>query len=197
MYSTEIEKVLRKHWNETAVLIDTLHPDTDGQELNEADLLPGELSAVICKVGCYIVRSAQRVYKIHEPGYSPELETPASKEETELVKSDNDLFPSWRDSLRVVHEISAKHQANPNQEFTFICRAAQARNYGWIETISCICTAKEYGLVPNEYASLFVLNTYVGSSFSVDYWYMLAPTGKIMTLKLHPFDQNMDNARFT
>ena len=31
----------------------------------------------------------------------------------------------------------------------------------------------------------------------VDTWYKLNPTGKITTLRLHPYDSNVDKARFT
>lgn len=213
--------VIRKHWSSSAILMDIWRPlqsyiciktdtwsppERDKRELTEAELLPGELSADIIQVGCYTVRSAQRVYRIHEPSYSPELEILANHEEVELVRrkciigdplSDNTRSVSlYVDGLRVVTEISAKHSSNPNSTFTYICRAAHARDYYWAEHIGAICTAKEYELIPDKYASLFVCNTFVGSSFSTETWYKLEPTGSITKLELHPSGSTEADVRF-
>lgn len=213
----ENKNVIRKHWNSTAVFTGAWRLSSKKQELKETELLPGELSAVVCKVGCYIVRSAQRVYKIHELGYEPSLENPASKEEIELVreyvrrvKAAGGLagylaiaiagmpLPclSLGGGLRIALEISARHHADPTPQYTFVCKATQAGNANWIESIKCICTAKKHTRISNECASLFVLSHYEGNSFGADTWYKLDPTGKITTLSLHPFDPNMDDARF-
>ena len=207
----EAELTLRKHWKPLAVFTGFWHPE-HGKQVSESELLPGELSAVTFKVGRYTVRSAQRVYQIHEPGYIPEMETPASSEDVELVRKDiapvnPDLqlnfttttgigFQPWRDRLRVTQEISARHQDNPSGAFTMICRATEARNYTWTEHIGTICAAKEHIVVPDKQASLFVCSTYVGDSFRADTWYKLDPTGEITTLSLHPYDSDIDKARF-
>ena len=208
----EAELTLRTHWKPLAVFTGFWHPD-HGKQVSESELLPGELSAVTFKVGRYTVRSAQRVYQIHEPGYIPEMEIPASSEDVELVRKD--IVPvnvdprlnftmstgvglqPWRNRLRVTHEISARHQDNPSGAFTMICRATEARNYTWTEHIGTICAAKEHIAVPDKRASLFVCSTYVGDSFSVDTWYKLDPAGKITTLSLHPYDSDIDKARFS
>lgn len=208
----EAELTLRTHWKPLAAFTGFWHPE-HGKQVSESELLPGELSAVTFKVGRYTVRSAQRVYQIHEPGYIPEMETPASSEDVELVRKNivpvnagpqvsfamttGIGFQPWRDKLRVTHEISARHQDNPSGTFTMICRAAEARNYTWTEHIGTICAAKEHIAVPDKRASLFVCSTYVGDSFSVDTWYKLDPTGKITTLSLHPYDSDIDKARFS
>ena len=208
----EAELTLRTHWKPLAVFTGFWHPD-HCKQVSEDELLPGELSAVTFKVGRYTVRSAQRVYQIHEPGYIPEMEIPASSEDVELVRKD--IAPvnvdpwlnftmstgvglqPWRNRLRVTHEISARHQDTPGGAFTMICRAAEARNYTWTEHIGTICAAKEHIAVPDKRASLFVCSTYVGDSFSVDTWYKLDPAGKITTLSLHPYDSDIDKARFS
>ncbi len=203
---------LRKHWN-PAVVVTSFMDSARGQKVPKDELLPGELSAEIFQVGCYTVRSAQRIYTVCEPGYSPEQEIPASPEDVELVRKElppinTDLplgstmtagigFQSWRSRLRVTHEISARHQNNPNGSFTVICRAAQSRNCTWHEMIWPILTAKEHIAVPNKQASLFVCNTYVGDSFSTETWYKLSPAGEITTLSLHPYDSDADKARFS
>ena len=208
----EAELTLRTHWKPLAVFTGFWHPD-HGKQVSEDELLPGELSAVTFKVGRYTVRSAQRVYQIHEPGYIPEMETPASSEDVELVRkgiapvnpglqlnfttTTGIGFQPWRDRLRVTHEISARHQDSPSGAFTMICRAAEARNYAWTEHIGMITAAKEHIAVPDKQASLFVCSTYVGDSFSADTWYKLDPAEKITTLTLHPYDSDIGKARFS
>jgi len=52
---------MREHWNCLAVLTDSYSNNTQEHEAREESLLDGELSAVIFQVGCYMIRSAQRV----------------------------------------------------------------------------------------------------------------------------------------
>ena len=200
--------MIQERWRQTVVFTDALHIEPwewgeIGKKVPEGELLPGELSATTFSAGCYTVRSAQRVYKICEPTYFPEAETPASWEETKLVRKDirpmgtiGPIAPAWRDELRVTHEISARHNDAPEGKFTYICRAAEARTGRWKEHISAIYSAKESKFIPDEYASLLVCLAFVGDSHGVDTWYKLDPTGKITTLRLHPFDSNQDKARF-
>lgn len=188
-------KTLRKHWSSSAVMTDDYTSKTKEQAVEKEDLLPGELSAVTFKIGNYTVRSAQRVYKILDAGYDPENEPPADEADLVRVKAEIDrIVPSFQDEFRFVHEISARYENGVNDQFTFICRAAEARNCYWSESIEAICTVKEN--TPDNDASLLVLNTYMGDSFSVDTWYKFDPEGKITTLKLHPYDENIDEARF-
>lgn len=211
----EIERILRKHWKNTVTFTDICHSGTQKHELSEGELLPGEMAAVIFNVGCYTVRSAERVYRVCEPGYSPDLELPASQEEMEPLRKNSDLYNEYKidrnqlsgsvcigdfvieNKLRVTHEISARHISNPNPEFTYICRAAHARNYSWCEGIGTICTAKEHDLIPDEYASLIVHKEWSGSSYSSDTWYKLEPTGKITTLRSGSYGIMSDDARFS
>lgn len=209
--SADAKATLWKHWYPTAVFTGSWY---SGQEkkMDSAKLLQGELSAKTSTVGCYLVRSAIRVYKIHEPGYCPELEVPADQNDMDLLwqyinewgNLDDFLAMDawcavgrpWSQRLRITHEISARHKDDPNPEFVYITRTAQARNLMWHESINCICTAKENVFVPDRNASLFVCNTYVGDSFSVDTWYQFSRFGKITRLELHPFNSKQDEARF-
>lgn len=206
------KKDICKHWSSTTVFTGKWTPPTRGsyepslcrgKRVKEEKLLQGELSAYTCRVGCYMVRSAIRVYKISEPGYCPEEELPASVEETEMIRKDIGDgeqgvvgFYSWNDKFRITNEISAKYERDSREDFIYICRAAHARNHSWSETINCICAAKQHLLVPDKKASLFVCNTYLGDSFSADTWYKFNPEGKIKRMHLHPYDRDMENARF-
>lgn len=212
MYSKGVDsmdkKDIRNHWNSDAVFTDVWNPDINGQELTEAELLPGELSASVYTVGCYIVRSAQRVYKVHEPGFWSERVAPASKEEAEFVRkyigdrNMRDLAeyyntfgwlpmrPPWEhDNLFTVHEISAKHHADTASQFTFICKAAHDRCVRpeassfrgirmWYQNIGCICTAKKHIGISNECVSLFVCNMSWGD-YMFRRWYEFNPVGNI------------------
>lgn len=189
----EDRAMIQELWKDTVVFTDARHIQVwewgeIGEEVPGNELLPGELSAATFSVGCYTIRSAQRVYRIYEPGYSPEMETPANQEETELVRKDvrpmgmagtGFLSSAWCDKLRVTHEISARHNDAPEGKFTYICRAAEARNARWKEHISAIYSVKESEFIPNEYASLLVCLTFAGDSHSFGTWYKLDPTGKI------------------
>lgn len=182
----------------------SLAPDDKQAEfVSEDKLLTGEISACIFRLGCYLVRSAQRVYRISsEEVYFPEKESPASNEETEIVRKDlasniadanlgvtrtGIVPPSWYNKLRVTHEISAKHIDAPGETFQYICRAASARNYSWSEGIKEITCEKAEPGIPDEYASLVVCLGWTGSSYSMDTFYRLEPTGKVTEDTVRPF----------
>lgn len=181
-------EIIRKHWKVTAVFTAYWNSENE-KELLESELWPGEITAYVSTVGCYIVRRSIRVYNIYEPGYFPEKETPASQADVDMVKNDieSGTWYEWRDRLRLTHEISARHCDNLNGSFTYICRAAEARNYNWSESIGNICTAKKHPFILDKYASLFVCNTCMGDSYSSETWYKLSCTGKIKILRLHPY----------
>ena len=202
--NSSLKNDINKYWSRHAVFTGSWDSRLyRGEKVKEEELLQGELSAYVYQVGCYIVRNALRVYKIYEHGYCPEKEQPASIEEVALVRKDIVDeerafmgFYLWSDELRITNEISAKHMMDSGGDFKYICRATQARNYRWSETISCICTAKKNLFMSNQQASLFVCNTYVGDSFSVETWYKLSADGKIKSMCLHPFDKDIENAKF-
>ena len=165
--SPDTKRTIRQHWSQTAVFTGSKHPKfSSGKELPVSKLLPGELSASTFHIGCYTVRSSVRLYKVSEPGYSPDNEIPASPEDVERVRKDTNGeaslafgFYSWHNDLRITHEISARHSSWEKDEFIYICRATQARNFSWSESISSICSAKKDIFVPDHKASLFICNS--------------------------------------
>ena len=198
------KNTIYKHWSRNAVFTGSWDTrECRGEKVKEEELLLGELSAYVYQVGCYTVRSAWRVYKIYEPGYCPEKEQPASMEEVEMVKKDivrEEMafigFYSWRNELRITNEISARHNKDLGADFKYICRTTEARNHSWSEIISCICAAKKHMFMSNQEASLFVCNTYVGDSFSAETWYKLSADGTTKSMRLHPYDKDMEKAKF-
>lgn len=187
--------LFRRSCDNEAVFIDAWCPGAGENKVPEEELLSGEITAVTFQVGCYTVRSAQRVYKVDEPGYSPESEQPASKAEVDIVRKDlvwdrglNTYvsvrpISSWSDKLRITHEISARHNSNPAGAYTYICRATQARSLYWSEYIGDIYAVKENDAVPDECASLLVYFVWTGDSHGVDTWYRFDPDGKIEIFK--------------
>lgn len=137
----------------STIFTDTWHLGVDREEVPEGDLFPGELSAVLFRIGCYSVRSAMRVYKVCDSEGQRE-KIPADPAEVEAVRKDNyyktfiepiisgDIpaaaehpafttviqSPVWRYELCVVHEISAKYIKSADSGFTHICSAMQYIN---------------------------------------------------------------------
>lgn len=90
-----------------------------------------------------------------------------------------------------------KFHASPNNVFAYVCHAIiLSGSVNWCEYIGDIYTVKENGSIPDEYASLLVYSHYEGSSFGVDTWYRLDPTGKVTELRLHPFNSNAGDESF-
>lgn len=191
------------------IFTDAWCPGIGEQEVSEGELLAGELSAVTFEVGCYIVRSALRVYTIHDQDwYLPEPEKPAGEEDVATVKKDlrwneragkiigadgsifaswkktgtyREHFPSWKNKLRITQEISARHNSNPDKPFTYICRASNPINGTWYEYIGDIYTVKENDNVPDSGASLLIYFVFISDLYGIDTWYRFDPDGGITT----------------
>jgi len=193
LFRTPDAQAIRKHWSKEAVVTGSWQ-GKEAREVPAGQLLPGELSAALCEVGCYTVRSAQRVYRVNQdytetPACAEELEAYKSQWETDWVMSDG-----WLGDLRLVHEISARHHDGPEREFILVDGARNAHRCYWMESINAIYAAKENASVPDEYASLFVNKFWMGDSHSADYWRKLDPTERIWEISLG--DCSDDDAQF-
>jgi len=192
------KKLILDHWKKTDITFtDAWCHSLDAHLLSDDDLLPGELSAHIYKIGYYAVRSAKKVYMIPEGdrGYNPQNEMPASKEcLSNLKENENNgcklLGFGINHNHRVAHEISGRHNNDSNDAFVgcfkYICRATEARNLSWRESIQCIVAVKDSSL-SDETASLFVCRQYMGSSFSSHTWYELNYRGLVSEFSIHPY----------
>lgn len=74
-------------------------------------------------------------------------------------------------------------------DYKFVCMATTARSSRWSETINTICTVMHNQSIPNNETILYVNQTYIGDSFSVDDWYAFYPDGTIKSYRIHPFDK--------
>lgn len=233
--SCDVEKLLRKHWNKEAVIMEgrDIRGGIDGHEtlreemlaekstrprmceISKEELLAGELSAFTFQVGCYTVRSAQRVYQECMPGFVSESDVPADLTQHEDIRSAYDEkygvrmpgvslttgindFSSlaFAKGLRPAHEISVRHNLASNGQFICVCRASQSSGVAWAEMILCVCAAKENAGIPDEYASLFVCSEFCGSSHSSVTWYKIAPYGGITSLSPGAYGIMEDDAKF-
>ncbi len=201
-----IEAFRRQGGGET-VVTDAWNPGTGENKIPDEELLPGEIAAVTFQVGSYTVRSALRVYTIHDSDwYLSEPDAPAEREDVERVRKDlswdkaggkdiragDSIFAAWgnrevcaettsawRERLRLTHEVSARHASSPDGAFTYICRAADPMNGRWFEYIGDIYAVKETEDIPDECASLLVYFVFTSDFYGVDTWYRFEPDGGI------------------
>lgn len=207
----------RRHCCDSAVVFaDAWSPGTEEHQVSDEELLPGEIKAVIFQIGCYMVRSALRVYTIQDPDwYLAEVGKPVDKEDIEMVRKDlalgkgdekvarekrsifaswgassvfADHIPLWRDKLRITHEISAKYNFNHDMPFTYICRASDPVNGRWFEYIGDIYAVKERDTVPDEKASLLIYFVFTSDFYGVDTWYQFDPDGNVRSFSHGPFN---------
>ncbi len=202
-----IEAFRRQGGGET-VVTDAWNPGTGENKVPDEELLPGEIAAVTFQVGSYTVRSALRVYPIHDPDwYLSEPAAPAEREDVERVRKDlprskgeekdiragDSIFAAWgnrevyaettsawRERLRLTHEVSARHASSPDGAFTYICRAADPMNGRWFEYIGDIYAVKENEDIPDECASLLIYSAFTSDFYGVDTWYRFEPDGEII-----------------
>lgn len=203
----ETIEAFRRQGGEEVIVTDAWRPESGENKIPDEELLPGEITAVTFRVGSYTVRSALRVYQIHDPDwYFSEPDAPAEREDVETVRKDlsknkgkekdiragESVFaawgnreaytataPAWRERLRVTHEISARHDSSPDGAFTYICRAADPMNGRWFEYIGDIYAVKEKEDIPDEFASLLIYFAFTSDFYGVDTWYRFEPDDKI------------------
>lgn len=184
-------ETLRKHLGNDIVFTGVWADAKDQYDLEDSELLEGELSACVFQVGCYAIRSSHHLYQdTEEVHYSKKI--PATQEViTSYKESGEDVAALLlMDEVREVHEISAKlHTAGavPSIEgWKDICLAAASMR--WSECVSFIGTVKSNASISDEQAELFVLKTYIGDSFGVDHWYKLGLDGTVWEYQEHPYD---------
>lgn len=188
------KEALRLHLGNSIVFTGTWL-EAEERELEEEELMEGEVSASVFTVGCYTVRMAYCLYvddSDREMKYTERIPAGQDKiiayrngerrigqelEEDEVVITG--LCPIGK-NVRMVTEVSARY--NPSSEppvysWRNICMAAPG--HGGSESIDYICTVKQNDMVPDGQAALFVLNNYGDGFRSVDCWYKFTPDGMV------------------
>lgn len=184
-------KTLRRHLGNDIVFTSVWADAKDEHELDDSDLLEGELSACTFRVGCYAIRSAQRLYKDEgELHYTERIPVEKDAAAAYMKKRKSMLaFIPTNDDVRLVHEICIKHNVldiQAAQDWKYICLAATSMS--WSESIDFIGTVKSNATIPDEQADLFILKKYTGDSFSVAHWYKFNPDGAVTEYQEHPYD---------
>jgi len=189
-------KTLRKHLGNDIVFTGVWADATDEYHLKDDELLPGELSAVTFRIGCYTVRSAERVY--HRERDGEDMAPVNNKEDLVYVKGLNAsnsirLFdPELKKKYYFTQEIMARHNSDPEGafagDFKYVCRSLGQFGFVASEDIAFICTLKEGTSLSDEHASLFVFIRYMGDSFSSESWYRLTPKGVVLHYSIHPYN---------
>ena len=185
-------EALRTHLGDEIVFTALWKDAEDEHEVKDYELLEGELSAVTFKVGCYMIRSSQKLYLHNKENHYTER-IPASKEEIEEYHKNCErldmLYGLPTGEVRRVHEISAKYiggDTTVDSQWQFICLAAEST--AWSESIDFIGTVKKQSSVSDEQAVLFVLKEFIGSSYSVSHWHKFTSNGEVTGYTEHPYN---------
>lgn len=191
---------LRTQLGEDIILTGTWDGAEDMRELDESELLDGEISAFVCKVGSYLVRMAECLYQDSPDGYGYLERKPAGKEAIATYKekhppvnNDGYVFACWpnvcNSSCRNAQKVSAQYIGTgsvPSEEWQCVCFADHARSYSWSDNIRFICAVKGGKLSPAGREELYVLKSWMGDSSSWDYWYRFTSDGTIEKYRIYP-----------
>lgn len=178
-------KTLRRHLGDDIAFTGLWADAKDERELEESELLEGELSGRVFSIGGYTVRSAVCLYRDDdEVDYTQRV--PASREAAAQYLEDGWQMLGAVDGVRKVESISARYSGFGSEEWRHVCLAAASLR--WYESISFIGTLRPSASAPAEQESLFVLKQYTGDSFGVANWYKLSSDGSVTEYEEHPYN---------
>jgi len=179
-------KTLRTHLGEDIAFTGVWADARDERELEESELLDGELSGFVFTIGSYTIRSAVCLYRDDdEIDYTQRV--PAGEDAIAQYREE-----SWRllgpgNGVREVQVISARYNGFGSVEgWRHVCLAATSLR--WDESINFIATLKPVASAPAEQEVLFILKQYTGDSFGVAHWYKLSSDGNVTEYEEHPYD---------
>ena len=179
--------------NKKLVLTDACEQDLKITQIDETDLLEGEIAACVFKLDGYEIRSTARIYTDKSPvGFTFEENTPATREQIANLVQPGLISFKWY-GFGHVHEISARYVGD-NEITDFIPLASAVEGFSWSEGIVFIGTAKEKGLSKPNKPILFVKKEWVGDSFGADTWYAMYSDGSISHYERH--DLSSDDNRY-
>ena len=178
-------KTLRKHLGDNIAFTCVWADARDERELEESELLDGELSGYVFTVGGYTIRSTVCLYQDDD-----------ETDYTQQVLARRDMIAQyqqegWRmlgpgNGVREVQVISARYNGSGSEGWQHICIAATSIR--WDEGINFIGTLKPSASVPDEQEVLFILKQYTGDSFGVAHWYKLSSDGNVTEYEEHPYN---------
>lgn len=186
-------ETLRTHLGNEIVFTGIWAEAAGERELDEEELLEGEVSASVCTVGCYTIRIACCLHvNDKEATYTGKI--PAGQDKMAVHRNEEghigqdlkdngfsiaELYSIGKD-VRMVMEVSARYypcsESSANLWWN-ICTAAP--DHEQLGSIGFICAVKRNDMVPDEEAALFVLNNFWDGFCTIDYWYKFMPDGKV------------------
>jgi len=189
-------KTIHRHLGESVLITGLWEEAKEEIEVEEENLLEGELSAFTFKIGNYSIRSSMRLYQdTKENAYYKRI--PATQEQIAAYGKPGDyVMLSNREGVREVHEILAKYEGEGTavaEEWNFVCLATEARMCQWSESVAFISTVKANASEADEREVLFVQKTYCGDSFSVLYWYKMTSDGTVTEYWEHQLNPDSFN----
>lgn len=178
-------ETLRTHLGEDIVFTGVWADARDERELEESELLDGELSGFVFTIGSYTIRSAVCLYRDDdEADYTQRV--PAGRDAIAQYREEGWRMLGAADGVREVQVISARYNGSGSEGWRHVCLAAASLR--WDESINFIGTLKPVASAPAEQEMLFVLKQYTGDSFGVAHWYKLSPDGNVTEYEEHPYN---------
>ena len=179
-------KTLRTHLGEDIAFTGVWADASDERELEESELLDGELSGFVFTIGSYTIRSAVCLYRDDdEIDYTQRV--PAGEDAIAQYQEEGWRMLGPGNGVREVQVISARYNGFGSVEgWRHVCLAATSLR--WDESINFIATLKPVASAPAEQEVLFVLKQYTGDSFGVAHWYKLSSDGNVTEYEEHPYD---------
>ena len=179
-------KTLRTHLGEDIAFTGVWADARDERELEESELLDGELSGFVFTIGSYTIRSAVCLYRDDdEIDYTQRV--PAGEDAIAQYREEGWRLLGPGNGVREVQVISARYNGFGSVEgWRHVCLAATSLR--WDESINFIATLKPVASAPAEQEVLFILKQYTGDSFGVAHWYKLSFDGNVTEYEEHPYD---------
>mgnify|MGYP001057314217 FL=1 len=178
-------KTLRKHLGDNIAFTCVWADARDERELEESELLDGELSGYVFTVGGYTIRSTVCLYQDDdEADYTQQV--PARRDMIAQYQQENWRMLGHESGVREVQVVSARYNGSGSEGWQHICIAATSIR--WDESINFIGTLKPSALAPDEQEVLFILKQYTGDSFGVAHWYKLSSDGNVTEYDEHPYN---------
>lgn len=178
-------KTLRKHLGDDIVFTGLWAGARDERELEESELLDGELSGYVFTIGSYTIRRTVCLFRDDdEVNYTQRV--PAGQDAVAQYLKDGWRMLGASDGARDVQDISARYNGTGSEDWQHVCLAATS--HSWDESINFIGTLKPAASTPDEQEVLFVLKQYTGNSYGVAHWYKLSSDGTVTEYSEHPYN---------
>lgn len=178
-------KTLRTHLGEDIVFTGVWAEASDERELEESELLDGELSGFVFTISSYTIRNAVCLYRDDdEADYTQRI--PAGRDAIAQYREEGWQMLGAADGVREVQVISARYNGSGVEDWQHVCLAAASLR--WDESINFIGTLKPAASASDEQEMLFILKQYTGDSFGVAHWYKLSSDGTVTEYSEHPYN---------